>query len=89
MSVKDFYNAVTPGSSLGHGVGRGVYKLIDTKEICSQKMLDEENLPKQSRHEISVLNEVQTISNTNLVSSCNSKLITVLNVNNRDELRHL
>ena len=58
MSVKDFYNAVTPGSSLGHGVGRGVYKLIDTKEICSQKMLDEENLPKQSRHEISVLNEV-------------------------------
>ena len=58
MSVKDFYNAVTPGSSLGHGVGRGVYKLIDKKEICSQKMLDEENLPTQSRHEKSVLNEV-------------------------------
>ena len=58
MSVKDFYNAVTPGSSLGHGVGRGVYTLIDKKEICSQKMLDEENLPTQSRQEKSVLNEV-------------------------------
>jgi len=59
MSVKDFYNAVTPGSSLGHGVGRGVYTLIDKKDICSQKMLDEENLPTQSRHEKSVLNEIQ------------------------------
>ena len=58
MSVIHFYNAVTPGSSLGHGVGRGVYTLIDKKEICSQKMLDEENLPTQSRQEKSVLNEV-------------------------------
>ena len=58
MSVKDFYNAVTPGSSLGHGAGRGVYTLIDKKEICSQKMWDEENLPTQTRHEKSVLNEV-------------------------------
>ena len=58
MSVKDFYNAVTPGSSLGHGIGRGVYKLIGTKDICSQEMLDEESLPSQSRHGMSVLNEV-------------------------------
>jgi len=59
MSVKDFYNAVTPGSSLGHGIGRGVYKLIGTKDICSQEMLDEESLPSQSRHGMSVLNEIQ------------------------------
>ena len=58
MSVKDFYNAVTPGSSLGHGAGRGVYTLIDKKEICSQKMIDAENLPTQTRQEKSVLNEV-------------------------------
>ena len=66
MSVKDFYNAVTPGSSLGHGVGRGVYTLIDKKEISSQKMLDEENLPTQSRLEKSVLNEV-IICNRNYI----------------------
>ena len=58
MSVKDFYNAVTPGSSLSHGVGRGVYTIVDKNEICSQKMFDEEKLPIQRRKDISVLNEV-------------------------------
>ena len=58
MSVKDFYNAVTPGSSLSHGVGRGVYTIVDKREICSQKMFDEEKLPMQRRSDISVLNEV-------------------------------
>jgi len=59
MSVKDFYNAVTPGSSLSHGVGRGVYTIVDKNEICSQKMFDEEKLPIQRRKDISVLNEIQ------------------------------
>ena len=65
MSVKDFYNAVTPGSSLSHGVGRGVYTIVDKKEICSQKMFDEEKLPTERRKDISVLNEV-TLMTTKL-----------------------
>ena len=58
MSVKDFYNAVTPGSSLSHGVGRGVYTVIDQNEIRTTKMYDLEKLPTERRGEISVLNEV-------------------------------
>ena len=37
MSVKDFYNAVTPGSSLSHGVGRGVYTIVEKSDIGSEK----------------------------------------------------
>jgi len=59
MSVKDFYNAVTPGSSLSHGVGRGVYTVIDQNEIRTTKMYDLEKLPTERRGEISVLNEIQ------------------------------
>ena len=58
MSVKDFYNAVTPGSSMSHGVGRGVYTIVDKNDINSAKMYDDEKLPTERRGEISVLNEV-------------------------------
>ena len=57
MSTKDFYNAVTPGSSF-FGVGRGVYTIIDKKDIQSQKMYEDEKLPTEREGEISVLNEV-------------------------------
>ena len=62
MSVRDFYNAVTPGSSLSHGVGRGVYTVIDTKELRTAKMYELEKLPTERRNEISVLNEVIILS---------------------------
>ena len=58
MSVRDFYNAVTPGSSLSHGVGRGVYTIVDTNELRTAKMYELEKLPTERRNEISVLNEV-------------------------------
>ena len=61
MSTKDFYNAVTPGSSF-FGVGRGVYTIIDKKDILSEKMYEDEKLPTERDGEISVLNEVRTIS---------------------------
>ena len=57
MSTKDFYNAVTPGSSF-FGVGRGVYTIIDKKDILSEKMYEDERLPTEREGEISVLNEV-------------------------------
>jgi len=59
MSVKDFYNAVTPGSSMSHGVGRGVYTIVDKNDIISAKMYEDEKLPTERRGEISVLNEIQ------------------------------
>merc|ERR1712136_629674 len=58
MSTKDFYNAVTPGSSF-FGVGRGVYTIIDKKDILSEKMYEDEKLPTERDGEISVLNEIQ------------------------------
>ena len=58
MSVQDFYNAVTPGSSLSHGVGRGVYTVVEPKELRTAKMYELEKLPTERRNEISVLNEV-------------------------------
>lgn len=58
MSVKDFYNAVTPGSSLTHGVGRGVYTIIDKDEICSAKTFENEKVPTEKKGRPSLLNEV-------------------------------
>ena len=45
MSVKDFYNAVTPGSSLTHGVGRGVYTILNEDDVCSKNTYENEKLP--------------------------------------------
>ena len=60
MSVKDFYNAVTPGSHLTHGVGRGAYTLLTDEDIHSAKLYEEEKIPsKKTRVQYpSVLNEV-------------------------------
>ena len=60
MSVKDFYNAVTPGSSLTHGVGQGVYTILKKEEICSAKTYEDEKLPIQRKGEASLLNEVNS-----------------------------
>ena len=59
MSVKDFYNAITPGSSLTHGTGRGVYTIIDKEECASDKTYELEKLPTEREGETSVLNEVR------------------------------
>jgi len=59
MSVKDFYNAVTPGSSLTHGVGQGVYTIIDKDEICSAKTFENEKVPTEKKGRPSLLNEIQ------------------------------
>ena len=58
MSVKDFYNAVTPGSTLTHGVGRGVYTIIADEEICTEKTYEEEKLPTVQGGEFGLLNNV-------------------------------
>ena len=59
MSVGDFYNAITPGSSLTHGTGRGVYTIIDKDECSSSKTYEVEKLPTEREGETSVLNEVR------------------------------
>ena len=60
MSVKDFYNAITPGSHLTHGVGRGSYTLLSEEDIHSEKLYEDEKIPdkKLRAHAPSVLNEV-------------------------------
>ena len=59
MSVKDFYNAVTPGSHLTHGVGRGAYILLTEEDIHSAKMYEEEKIPfSRVKGTTSLLNEV-------------------------------
>ena len=58
MSVKDFYNACTPWSTLTHGVGRGTYTLLNTDEITSAKTYEVEKLPPKPDGRYSLLNEV-------------------------------
>jgi len=55
MSVSDYYNAVTPGSTLTHGTGRGVYTYVDQKDMESQELYDLNKLPMEE----SMLNKVQ------------------------------
>ena len=64
MSVKDFYNAVTPGSSLTHGVGRGVYTILGKDDIRSATTYGHEKLPVESKGRPSLLNEVNFIRST-------------------------
>ena len=45
MSVKDFYNAVTPGSTLTHGVGRGTYAMLEEGDIQSPNTYNKEKVP--------------------------------------------
>ena len=58
MSVKDFYNAVTPGSTLTHGVGRGSYCLLGKDDICSERIYQNEKVPTDKKGRYSMLNEV-------------------------------
>ena len=60
MSVKDFYNAVTPGSHLTHGVGRGTYVILTEDDVHSARLYEEEKIPdkKLRVHAPSILNEV-------------------------------
>ena len=55
MSVKDFYNSVTPGSRITHGTGMGTYVDVTEEDITSGKLFAEEKLPIQD----SVLNKIQ------------------------------
>jgi len=55
MSVSDFYNALTPGSSLTHGTGRGVYTILTQEEIHSKQLYDQEKIPCDN----SILNKIQ------------------------------
>ena len=61
MSVKDFYNAVTPGSSLTHGVGRGVYTIVGKDDIGSAKIYENEKVQTEAKGRPSLLNEVKLL----------------------------
>ena len=58
MSVSDFYNAVTPGSTLTHGTGRGVYTIVTKEEIHSKELYEMEKIPYQVQGTY-VLNNIQ------------------------------
>ena len=58
MTVKDFYNAVTPGSSVTHGVGRGNYALLEKDDVCSTSTYENAKLPLETKGRTSILNEV-------------------------------
>ena len=61
MSVKDFYNAVTPGSSVTHGFGKGVYTTLGKDDVSSPETYENEKLPLETKERPSVLNEVYSI----------------------------
>ena len=69
MSVKDFYNAVTPGSSLTHGVGRGVYTMLEKDDICSAKTYKDEKVPTDGKIGLSLLNEVKLSAMINCLNN--------------------
>ena len=62
MSVKDFYNAVTPGSSLSHGTGRGVYTILEEQDVKSSTTYDIEKVPTEHNGKYSLLNEVKDMN---------------------------
>jgi len=53
--VKEFCNAVTPGSAISHGIGRGTYVTIDMEDLKSNQLITSESLPLE---ENSVLNDI-------------------------------
>ena len=56
MSVKDFYNSVTPGSSITHGTGLDSYTRVYDEEIQSDKLYEIEEITEVKD---SVLNKVR------------------------------
>lgn len=58
MSIKDFYNAVTPGSTITHGTGlksEADYSIVNDEEIESDQMYQKEEIPVPN----SILNKIQ------------------------------
>ena len=58
MSIKDFYNAVTPGSTITHGTGlksEADYFIVNDDDIESDKMYQKEEIPVPN----SILNKIQ------------------------------
>ena len=58
MSIKDFYNAVTPGSTITHGTGlksEADYSIVNDDDIESDKMYQKEEIPVPN----SILNKIQ------------------------------
>ena len=67
MSIKDFYNAVTPGSSITHGTGLksgADYINVADNDICSDNIFLSAELPIPN----STLNKVKYIFNS--LNSC-------------------
>ena len=62
MSVKDFYNSITPGSTLTHGTGRGIYTRVANEDIGSHKLYENEHVPVRD----SILNKVSNNNNDTL-----------------------
>ena len=44
MSVKDFYNSITPGSTLTHGTGRGTYVQVTDSDLGSENLYEQEKV---------------------------------------------
>ena len=79
MSVSDFYNSVTPGSSLSHGTGQGVYTIVDVGTVAASETYENEKLPMEHKEGSSLLNEVNFIVSTkNNYSLKNKRLIKTM-----------
>ena len=58
MSIKDFYNAVTPGSTITHGTGlksESDYSIVTVDDLQSDKVYQKEEIPVPN----SILNRIQ------------------------------
>ena len=58
MSIKDFYNAVTPGSTITHGTGlksESDYSIVTLDDLQSDKVYQKEEIPVPN----SILNRIQ------------------------------
>ena len=59
MSIKDFYNAITPGSTITHGSGmksEADYLIVNDADILSDKIYQKEEIPSPLN---SILNKIQ------------------------------
>ena len=67
MSIKDFYNAITPGSSITHGTGlisEADYSKVTDSDIHSDKLYQTEEIPVP----LSILNKVRKTGCFNLTN---------------------
>ena len=88
MSIKDFYNAVTPGSSITHGTGlksEADYIKVADNDICSDKVFLSAELPIPN----STLNKVRYIFySLNLLPEAVNSFKIVITINLDSETRH-